>query len=301
MNYIKEINAFHARQETDPLTMSAAYLWMVLMDINNRAGWKKQFSVAVSLLCGKTGLKESNFKRARNELKEKGYIHMQSQGANRASQYQMISLVDYAEKVHDDKDDVIPADTGDHSNDYTNVHTSDRTNGALFKQNETKQKEDNTTNTALANVVCFYEDNFIKSDQDNPLNPYLEGSLFEWTLDMGETLVLTAMERALDQNKGTWGYTKGILQLWKKEGVRTLNDVQEDDEELRQKKVKQSRSSRRLHRTPTNEVVPDWFRERKRKQETLSKNQAVMSLSAEELAREKAEVEALLKRHSSSG
>jgi len=65
MNYLKEINAFHASQETEPLTIAAAYLWIVLMDINNRAGWREQFSVAATLLCAKTSLKEGTFKRAR--------------------------------------------------------------------------------------------------------------------------------------------------------------------------------------------------------------------------------------------
>src|SRR5699024_6973401 len=45
MNYIKEIDAFHIKQETDPLTSAAAYLWFVLMDINSRTGWKEEFSV----------------------------------------------------------------------------------------------------------------------------------------------------------------------------------------------------------------------------------------------------------------
>ena len=93
MNYIKEIDAFHIRQETDPLTSAAAYLWFVLMDINSRTGWKKEFSVGAPLLCVKAALSEGTFKRARKELQEKGYIHVVSQGANRSAAYQMISLV----------------------------------------------------------------------------------------------------------------------------------------------------------------------------------------------------------------
>jgi len=93
MNYIKEIDAFHIKQETDPLTSAAAYLWFVLMDINSRTGWKKEISVGAPLLCVKAALSEGTFKRARKELQEKGYIHVVSQGANRAAAYQMISLV----------------------------------------------------------------------------------------------------------------------------------------------------------------------------------------------------------------
>jgi len=100
MNYIKEIDAFHIRQETDPLTSAAAYLWFVLMDINSRTGWKKEFPVAAPLLCAKAALSEGTFKRARKELQGKGYIHVVSRGANRAAAYQMISLVNDVEAAN---------------------------------------------------------------------------------------------------------------------------------------------------------------------------------------------------------
>lgn len=93
MNYLKEINAFHDRRETNPISSAAANLWAVLMDVNNRTGWKKEFTVAASILCAKSALSESAFRRARMELAEKGYIHYESRGANRAAVYRMISLV----------------------------------------------------------------------------------------------------------------------------------------------------------------------------------------------------------------
>lgn len=99
INYIKEIDAFHIRQETDPLTSAAAYHWFVLMDINSWAGWKKEFQVAAPLLCARAALSEGIFKRARKELREKGYIHVVF-GANRASAYQMISLVNDVEAAN---------------------------------------------------------------------------------------------------------------------------------------------------------------------------------------------------------
>src|SRR5690625_7175422 len=100
MNYLKEINAFHIKKETEPLTMAAAQLWFTLMDINNRAGWKEQFTVPVSLLCAKAGMKEGNFKRARTELREKGYIRVVYEGVDWEGKLQMIVLMDYYGCVH---------------------------------------------------------------------------------------------------------------------------------------------------------------------------------------------------------
>src|SRR5690625_4018750 len=91
MNYIQEINAFYARVETKPLSGSAVCLWQTLMHVNNRAHWVDEFTVAASVLCGKSGLASSTFKRARTELKEKGYIQVTSRGT-KAPIYQVVSL-----------------------------------------------------------------------------------------------------------------------------------------------------------------------------------------------------------------
>ncbi|WP_249870785.1 hypothetical protein [Oceanobacillus saliphilus] len=93
MNYIRQVNAFYTHLETNPLSAAAANLWHVLMHVNNRAGWKEEFTVAMSVLCSKANLSESTFKRARTELREKGYICVKSRGGNQAAAYQIVSLV----------------------------------------------------------------------------------------------------------------------------------------------------------------------------------------------------------------
>ncbi|MGY0691357.1 DnaD domain-containing protein [Virgibacillus sp. FSP13] len=92
MNYIKEINAFYDRVERTPLSASAIVLWYTLMHINNKAMWIEEFTVAAPVLRLKSGLTESSFKRARAELKEKGYITYTSRGRNQAPAYRMIRL-----------------------------------------------------------------------------------------------------------------------------------------------------------------------------------------------------------------
>lgn len=94
MNYIKELNAFYDSLELNPLSSSAIVLWYALMHMNNKSRWKCEFRVAATVLRIKSGLNESSFKRARIELKEKGYIAYEAQGGNRASVYRMISLVE---------------------------------------------------------------------------------------------------------------------------------------------------------------------------------------------------------------
>lgn len=92
MNYIAEINAFYDWLETNSMSTSAIVLWHALMHINNKSRWTKEFGVASSVLCVKTGLSERTIRNARNELKQKGRIEWKSRGGNKAAIYQMISL-----------------------------------------------------------------------------------------------------------------------------------------------------------------------------------------------------------------
>lgn len=284
MNYIKEMNAFHIRQETEPLTIAAAYLWIVLMDINNRAGWKKQFSVAATLLCAKTTLKEGTFKRARKELQEKGYIHVLSQGANRAAVYQMISLQKTTVKVNETNDDRTNDDSDDHNVDYSN----DCTNAPLYKRNKTKQKE---TNTTAADAVRFYRKNFMETDANKKMRPYIADDLLYWVNDLGEFLVIVAMKRALDQSQTKWGYVKTILQDWKNKGIQTLDDVEAEDTSFKKKQMKRMQQPRRSYGRRSDEIVPDWFKKRNQKLD----EGVTPELSVEEEAEERASLEALLR------
>ncbi|MRG86030.1 helix-turn-helix domain-containing protein [Salinibacillus xinjiangensis] len=84
MNYIKEIKAFYTQIQTNPISHNANSLWHALMHVNNLTGWKPQFTVAQSVLQSNSGLSKTSFKRARNELVEKGYIHYRTRGGNRA-------------------------------------------------------------------------------------------------------------------------------------------------------------------------------------------------------------------------
>lgn len=92
MNYIREINSFYDWLETNSVSDSAITLWHALMHINNKAGWKVEFTVASSVLCLKSGLSQSSFKRARNILKQSGRIEWRERKGNQSAIYNLISF-----------------------------------------------------------------------------------------------------------------------------------------------------------------------------------------------------------------
>ena len=298
MNYIQEINAFYARVETNPLSGSAVCLWHTLMHVNNRAHWVDEFTVAASVLCSKSGLASSTFKRARTELKEKGYIQVTSRGT-KAPIYRIMSLCRVVEVglgcgeqemngdvsqvgrgTRDADQDI--AEVVDQGMNQVSDQVPDQGVDPLIKLNNKKQK--NTISSTATYILEFYNDNFGK------VTNYIKSEIDFWSNELGDELVFEALKRTIENGKTTWRYTLGILHKWKKDGLRTVHDVMAAEEAFRQRRgmshaepsdVMHSGyedASRALfyggktgrytpHKQQRTEVIPDWFRELKEKKE----------------------------------
>ena len=85
MDIYVRIREFYDTLETNPLTSSQIALWFALLHTNNKARWAEWFSVASSVLTSRTGLDRKGINRARNTLKQKGYIDFKTNGNNATS------------------------------------------------------------------------------------------------------------------------------------------------------------------------------------------------------------------------
>ena len=324
MNYIKEINAFHKQNLFEPLSSSAVCLWFGLMHFNNLCGWKKKFSVAASQLQAVSGLKATAFKEARKELQKKGRIVVTSRGGNQSAVYQMVSQemvfgqggagyieegnsVECVPEQYGDSYagesgehgawDMVSAGSGNPGDGYfagcmdgdNSGHSSNRnrdrksghSSGPFFKQDNTEQKS-NKTIAAAADAIHFFEANF------GGISPFISRSIQEWVAEMGEGLVLHAMELALEQGVAKWRYVKGILEAWRGKGIVSVEQAMMEEKPGQAEKFAQ----------PRDEIVPDWLVERKKeeaereriKQEELSKR----VVDPVEAAREMEEIRELL-------
>ncbi|MEA1848980.1 hypothetical protein U9K52_08670 [Chryseobacterium sp. MHB01] len=101
MNYIKEINSFYDWLETNSVSDSVITLWHGLMHINNKTGWKVEFTVAISTLQVKTGLSSASIKRSRNVLAQLGRIKWKSRNGNLSSVYEMIPFAAHSEPQYE--------------------------------------------------------------------------------------------------------------------------------------------------------------------------------------------------------
>lgn len=132
MNFIKQFNTFFENLLTEPLSSNAVYLYFTLFYINNKCNWKKEFTVANSTIMGLTSFDKNKLVRARNELKQKGYINYKN-GKNQiqSGTYEILDFDTALDTAYD-----TPNDTADDTADDTAVDTNN-------KQNKTKQKKKN--------------------------------------------------------------------------------------------------------------------------------------------------------------
>lgn len=93
MNYIKQVNAFYKFLPNNPLSSNAQCLYSYLLNKNSELGWIKEFSVSNMIVCGFTSLSRQALDRARNELKQKGYIDYKKGYSNQAGIYLIVDFV----------------------------------------------------------------------------------------------------------------------------------------------------------------------------------------------------------------
>lgn len=228
MNYMREINAFYDQQETNPLSSSAIALWHALMHICNKAGWPVDFSVAVSVLSIKAGLKERTVYLARNELKQKGYITFQSKKGNQSAVYKLRSLSANIAGNHADKYtrphlSAKYAGNDEDSHAHSGADRMTESAATLVKQNKTKQNSQEEKESP--NPHQFFEANGFGTLSPlvaEDINDWLDGGYF----DEPERIVTEAMKQAVLNNARNWKYVSRILMDWSNRQLKTMRDVQ---------------------------------------------------------------------------
>ena len=133
MDFIAEMKAFKILQPINRLSPGQRSLWLALFQIANDLHWREWFSVANVTLQSECSLSREGIIKARNVLKQKGYIDYRSNGTN-ATSYKIISLT-----MTDSTQDSTQGST----QDSTQGSTQDSTQGCtlLKKQNKTTQNK----------------------------------------------------------------------------------------------------------------------------------------------------------------
>lgn len=106
------------------------------------------------------------------------------------------------------------------------VHTEIRDKRTDIRDRENRDKDNGTTavDPGLAQLVHSFEDNL------GGFPPAAREDLLEWREIFADDLIMMAIKKAALAGVRKWSYVNGILKAWKKEGVKTLGDVQARDQ-----------------------------------------------------------------------
>lgn len=89
----------------------------------------------------------------------------------------------------------------------------------------------------LQKIFDFYQENI------GLITPYGTEILQDYEKEMSADLIILAMKKAVESNKRTIQYIKGILNNWSKKGIKTVLDAEREDEQFRNKNTVQEETN----------------------------------------------------------
>lgn len=136
MNYISELNSFWDSVMIKPLSTGQVSLYLALLNVCNRSNWTEWFSIPNQSLSVLTGLSKSGILKARNELRQKGYIDFKERGT-KATMYKIIT------RLNSNRDSV-------RVSNLVSVRDGVRNSNPLYKQ-----KQNETIKPPISPVMHF--------------------------------------------------------------------------------------------------------------------------------------------------
>lgn len=139
MNYLMESKAFYASIELNQLSTGQIALWHALLDINNQLQWQEWFSVPNIVLQLHTGMSVQGINKARNVLKQLGYIDFKTTGNRKATKYRLLTLLGTNSSSNSSNNSSSNGSSNSCSDSSSNSSTLNKQNKT--KQNKTKSSE----------------------------------------------------------------------------------------------------------------------------------------------------------------
>nr|DAH03716.1 MAG TPA: Replication initiation and membrane attachment [Caudoviricetes sp.] len=202
INYIAEINAFHAWLQVNELSASAILLWYSLMHFCNKTGWRSEFNLALSQLESDTHLSRATIKRARFELESAGLIKVHYRRGRQSSVYEIqpisIKLAAHIEPQSEPQNKLA-------------AHIEPQSEP--IPRHRLISIDVDSKAAAAEKIIANYQDKI------HPLTSTTELEIVEDLMnDYGPELFDKAIDRAVLRGKRTIKYIAGILKRWNQDG-----------------------------------------------------------------------------------
>jgi len=108
-----------------------------------------------------------------------------------------------------------------------NVNDNDNVNDNVNVTVNVNENVSDSCVDGLQKIIDFYNNNV------GAITPYGFELLTDYAKEMQEDLIILAMKKAVEADKRTIQYIKGILNNWSKKGIKTIVEAEKEDEKFR--------------------------------------------------------------------
>lgn len=187
INYIQQIRAFYDSLLTKSLSAGQIALWYALMHVNNKCAWIEWFSVPNGVLESLTGLSRGGIEKARNTLKQLGYIDFKSNG-KKATSYKITVLS--SNSIQERSETVYKEEAKEKQDSIQDSRT-------LNKLNKTKLNNNtpSTTTTKFDTIISSWNELGLQSIKNINTNTNRYAMLQARIKENGEEEVLKAIDQ----------------------------------------------------------------------------------------------------------
>lgn len=232
--------------------------------------FSKRVNVNINLVqeivndCIEEGLFDSNLFNEYRVLTSKGIQRRYLEAVKRRKEVRFIAdfflIQDVKSVLGNSKTAVLLVnDDGSEVNVNNNFKNADISTQRKVKKRESKEKDSKEYQSkeltrekspdADNDALVFYQQNF------GLLRPNMSEKILAWIQDLGDSMVIKAMEKTLEQNKSNWAYAESILKNWTAKGITTLEQVAAEETQFQN----EQKSKSLPNGNKNTEVLPKWF------------------------------------------
>lgn len=224
MKYIDQINAFERWCDSNYLPPLSQLLWYKLFKLNNRAGWNQWVQIDNLRLMAEIQVRrEATFIDLRDKLFDAKLIEYKKGHKGSPNRYRIIKF----EKNTFTSEVNTVANTEAYPVVNTVANTEVQT-ADIYRLDKTKQNKATTADareSVFGTAMGYYMDKI----SSTPSGMMVE-QLKDYVETMSADVIIHAMDKALDAGAHNWNYINTILSSWKKAGIRTMADVEREQE-----------------------------------------------------------------------
>lgn len=183
---------------------------------------KGQLLTGRKTISEKLKIDENKVQRILKTLENEHQIEQQSSNKNR-----LITIVSWDKYQQDEQQNEQQVNNKRTTNEQQ-VNTNKNVKNIKNDKNVITTVGDSCVD-GLQCIIDFYQNNI------GLITPYALEVFTDYAKEMDKELIVLAMKKAVEANKRTIQYIKGILNNWSKKGIKTVLDAEQEDKKFRKK------------------------------------------------------------------